>query len=167
MMGGAVACTGNKGCRFSATDTKPHAVELAKYLDERFKIDQPINLHVTGCPHSCAQHYIGDIGLLGMKVGGEEGYQVFVGGGSDHDQAIGRELIPAVKFNELPERITSLFTAFTDRRNEGESFLEFTRRHEIGELKSFCGGQSRDRERHLLPLIPGKRTVHRPNSAPG
>jgi ferredoxin-nitrite reductase len=141
MMAGAVACTGNRGCRFSATDTKRHAVELARYLDERFQIEQPINLHVTGCPHSCAQHYIGDIGLLGTKVGGEEGYQVFAGGGSDHDQAIGRELIPAVKFNELPQRMTSLFTAFTDRRNEGESFLEFTRRHEIGELKSFCGGQ--------------------------
>jgi ferredoxin-nitrite reductase len=141
MAAGAVACTGNQGCRFSATDTKRHAVELAAYLDERFKIDRPVNLHVTGCNHSCAQHYIGDIGLMGVKVGGEEGYQVVVGGGSDHDQAIGRELIAAVKFSELPERMNALFGAFTARRNEGESFLEFTRRHEIDELKSFCGGQ--------------------------
>ena len=140
MIAGTVACTGNKGCRFSATDTKLHAVELATYLDARFQIDQPVNLHVTGCPHSCAQHYIGDIGLLGAKVGGEEGYQVFVGGGSDQDQAIGRELIPAVKFSELPERMNTLFAAFMNRRNEGESFLGFTRRHEIDELKSFCGG---------------------------
>src|SRR5581483_3784834 len=73
---GAVACTGNKGCRYAATDTKRHALELAQHLDERFRIEQPLNLHVTGCPHSCAQHYIGDIGLLGAKVGGEEGYQV-------------------------------------------------------------------------------------------
>ncbi len=75
LLSGTVACTGNQGCRFSATDTKTHAVALADLLDERFPIlDQPINLHVTGCHHSCAQHYIGDLGLMGVKVGGEEGY---------------------------------------------------------------------------------------------
>jgi ferredoxin-nitrite reductase len=141
MMGGTVACTGNRGCRFSATDTKRHAVELANYLDQRFRIDQPVNLHVTGCPHSCAQHYIGDIGLLGAKVGGEEGYEVFVGGCSDQDQAIARELLPAIKFNDLAQAMNRLFTAFTNQRNEGESFLEFSRRHEIAELKSFCGDE--------------------------
>ena len=77
VLSGTVACTGNRGCRFAASDTKAHAVELANLLDARFKIEQPVNLHVTGCPHSCAQHYIGDIGLLGTKVSGQEGYQVF------------------------------------------------------------------------------------------
>ena len=86
VLSGTVACTGNRGCKYAASDTKAHAVELANLLDARFKIDQPVNLHVTGCPHSCAQHYIGDIGLLGAKVSGEEGYQVFLGGGSDQDQ---------------------------------------------------------------------------------
>ena len=90
---GTVACTGNRGCRYAATDTKAHAVELANLLDARFKIEQPVNLHVTGCPHSCAQHYIGDIGLLGTKVSGAEGYQVVIGGGSDQDQGLARELI--------------------------------------------------------------------------
>lgn len=53
---GAVACTGNKGCRYAATDTKAHALHLADFLDKRFQIQQPLNLHITGCPHSCAQH---------------------------------------------------------------------------------------------------------------
>ena len=94
---GVVACTGNTGCRFSATDTKAHALALVGFLGRAIQIAQPINLHVTGCPHSCAQHYIGDIGLLGTKVGGEEGYQVLVGGGSDERQGLGRELVPAVR----------------------------------------------------------------------
>jgi ferredoxin-nitrite reductase len=98
VLSGTVACTGNKGCRFSATDTKSHAVALANQLDSLFKIEQPINLHVTGCTHSCAQHYIGDIGLMG----GEEGYQIVIGGGSDQDQSIARELIPAIRFSDLP-----------------------------------------------------------------
>ena len=132
---GAVACTGNKGCRFSATDTKGHALQLASYLDERFKIQQPLNLHVTGCPHSCAQHYIGDIGLLGTKVGGEEGYQVLIGGGSDERQGLGRELVSAIRFSDLPPLMDRLFQAFEEKRHEDESFLAFTRRHEIERLK--------------------------------
>jgi ferredoxin-nitrite reductase len=134
---GAVACTGNRGCRYSATDTKAHAVELANLLDARFKIDQPVNLHVTGCPHSCAQHYVGDIGLLGTKISGEEGYQVVIGGGSDRDQGLARELVPSVRYRDLPAILESLFAAFEERRNPNESFLEFSRRHNIPELQSF------------------------------
>jgi ferredoxin-nitrite reductase len=138
VLSGTVACTGNKGCRFSATDTKTHAVALANKIDSLFKIEQPINLHVTGCAHSCAQHYIGDIGLMGVKVGGEEGYQVVIGGGSDQDQGLARELIPAIKFSDLPAVVENLFHAFTLHRKPEESFLEFSHRHNITELKSFC-----------------------------
>lgn len=135
---GTVACTGNKGCKYAATDTKSHAVDLANYLDERFQILQPVNLHVTGCHHSCAQHYIGDIGLLGVKVNGEEGYQVNLGGGSDQDQGLARELFPAVPFKELPQTMERLFTAFQSLRSPQETFLEFSRRHPIEDLQAFC-----------------------------
>jgi ferredoxin-nitrite reductase len=138
---GTVACTGNRGCKYAATDTKAHAVQLADFLDARFKIDQSVNLHVTGCPHSCAQHYIGDIGLLGTKVNGAEGYQVVVGGGSDQDRELARELIASVPFSELPPILERLFAAYTERRDAQESFLEFSRRHSIEELRSLCAAR--------------------------
>ncbi|OJU36012.1 MAG: ferredoxin--nitrite reductase, partial [Alphaproteobacteria bacterium 65-37] len=78
---GLVACTGNAGCKFAASNTKGHALKLADHLEARLAIDTPINIHLTGCHHSCAQHYIGDIGLIAVKVArGEEsveGYNVF------------------------------------------------------------------------------------------
>jgi ferredoxin-nitrite reductase len=144
VLSGTVACTGNKGCRFSATDTKAHAVALATQLDARFPkdgpqgIQQPVNLHVTGCHHSCAQHYIGDIGLMGVKVGGEEGYQVLIGGGADQDQGLARELIPSIRFADLPPKLEQLFVTFAGRREASESFLQFTRRHSLAELRQFC-----------------------------
>lgn len=133
---GAVACTGNRGCRYAATDTKAHAVELAQRLDSRFNVLQPVNLHVTGCPHSCAQHYVGDIGLLGTRVQGEEGYQVVIGGGADTDRGLARELISSIRYSELPSLLESLFASYLDQHRTGESFLEFTRRHTIAELRS-------------------------------
>ena len=65
---GLVACTGNTGCRFAASDTKEHAEEIARACEARVTLDTPVNIHLTGCHHSCAQHYIGDIGLIGARV---------------------------------------------------------------------------------------------------
>ncbi|RRA49607.1 NirA family protein [Acidipila sp. EB88] len=140
-LSGTVACTGNQGCRFAAADTKRHAVELARSLDARFTLAQPINLHVTGCHNSCAQHYIGDIGLMGVKVEGEEGYQVNLGGGADGDQGIARELFAGVKFTELVPRMHGLFHTFESRGTADESFLAFARRHSVDELRAMCTAQ--------------------------
>ena len=94
LRGGLVACTGNAGCKFSASDTKRHAAALADWLEARIAIDQPINIHLTGCHHSCAQHYVADIGLLATKVerGDDmvEGYDLLVGGGAGAEQKLGR-----------------------------------------------------------------------------
>jgi ferredoxin-nitrite reductase len=112
---------------------------LANHLDTAFPIlDQPINLHVTGCHHSCAQHYIGDIGLMGVKVGGEEGYQVLIGGGADSDQQLARELIPAIRFVELAPKLERLFASYVAKRETDETFLHFAHRHDITVLRSFC-----------------------------
>lgn len=132
---GTVACTGNRGCRYSATDTKSHALELARMLDSRFDLEHPINLHVTGCPHSCAQHYVGDIGLMGVKVRGEEGYQVVIGGGSDQDRGLARELFPAVPYRDIAPLLERLFETYAKQRQDHESFVEFTRRHGIERLR--------------------------------
>lgn len=140
---GTVACTGNRGCRYAATDTKAHAVALATHLDTRFPILPPVNLHVTGCTHSCAQHYVGDIGLLGAKVNGAEGYQVVIGGGADSEQGLARELISAIALDELPATLERLFAAYLERRRDDEAFVEFSRRHTIDELHAFCADKDR------------------------
>jgi ferredoxin-nitrite reductase len=142
VLSGTVACTGNQGCKYAQTDTKTHAVALATLLDERFRLSQPVNLHVTGCPNSCAQHYIGDIGLMGVKVGGEEGYQINLGGGSDQDQGLARELFPAIRFADLPPFMERLFAVFDEKKvAENETFLAFTRRHSIEDLRAFAEGK--------------------------
>jgi ferredoxin-nitrite reductase len=66
-----------------------------------------------------------------------------LGGGSDQDQGLARELFPAVKFGDLPPRIHNLFSAYTERATAGESFLAFTRRHAIEELQAFCQPEER------------------------
>ncbi|GAC1647107.1 MAG: hypothetical protein NVS9B15_05560 [Acidobacteriaceae bacterium] len=76
---------------------------------------------------------------MGVKVGGEEGYQVMLGGGADQSQGLARELIPAIRFSELPPTMHRLFAVYRDRCATDESFLSFTRRHSIEELRQFSG----------------------------
>ena len=137
---GVVACTGNRYCKFSSTDTKRHAVDLMEFLEEKLNLDQAINIHITGCPHSCAQHYIGDIGLLGTKVKhGEEsveGYHVFVGGGFGDRQALGRKIAGPLPYEEVRRYLERALRIYLEGRESGESFQEFTGRHDLESLKA-------------------------------
>ena len=139
---GMVACTGIKGCRFSASDTKGHAEEIVRWCEAHVTIDTPVNIHLTGCHNSCAQHYIGDIGLIGARVETSEegdtveGYHIMVGGGFGPDAAIGRELYQNVKAEDAPKTVERMLKAYlANRASRDETFLVFTRRHEIDALK--------------------------------
>jgi len=144
---GLVACTGSAGCKFAAADTKKHALAIARQLESKLELDQPINIHVTGCPHSCAQHYIGDIGLLATKVpvGDDlvEGYHLYLGGGYGADQALGREYARNIQADELPERLEAMLRAYLEHRaDSSETFAAFTRRHSIEQLRELSEAAS-------------------------
>ena len=141
---GTVACTGNTGCKFSASDTKRHAAAIIERIEQRVALDTPVNIHLTGCHHSCAQHYIGDIGLLACKVSaGEdaevEGYHLHVGGGHGESKALGREVVRDVKADDLPAVVERLLASYLARRaGTGEPFHVFARRHSVEQLRDFC-----------------------------
>jgi ferredoxin-nitrite reductase len=138
---GLVACTGNTGCKFSATDTKGEALRLAEHLDPLFALDRPVNIHMTGCPNSCAQHAVGDIGLLGLKLGDdlEEGYAVLLGGGAGAERMLAREIHPGVTAAELPARIEGILQGYLAHREAGESFHDFANRHPVETLRTLFG----------------------------
>jgi ferredoxin-nitrite reductase len=139
---GLIACTGNMGCKFAASDTKRHAEEIARWCEARVALDGPINIHLTGCHHSCAQHYVGDIGLLACKVQETEdseqieGYHVLVGGGFGPDATLAREIYRDVKATDVPATIERLLKAYlAGRASKEESFPAFARRHDDAAIK--------------------------------
>jgi ferredoxin-nitrite reductase len=138
---GLVACTGNRGCKFANSDTKGHALAIAEHVETRLTLDQPVNIHLTGCPHSCAQHYIGDIGLVAVKVAvGDddhvEGYQIHAGGGFGSDASIAQLIYSDVKAEDAPAHVEGLLKAYlAHRADAAESFHAFTRRYDVEALK--------------------------------
>jgi ferredoxin-nitrite reductase len=142
---GVIACTGNSYCKFAQSNTKGHALDLIKHLERKFALDQPINIHLTGCPNSCAQHYMGDIGLLGTKtkLGGEtfEAYHVFVGGGFGSHQAVGRQIFAGVAFGDLPLTLEKILAGYLRHRTTGERFQTFTQRHDVNTLQAIFSNE--------------------------
>ncbi|PJG56585.1 ferredoxin--nitrite reductase [Bradyrhizobium forestalis] len=144
---GLIACTGNAGCRFAAANTKRHAAEIGDWCEPRVDMDKPVNIHVTGCHHSCAQHYISDIGLIGARVpAGEEdtveGYHLFTGGGFGPDADVGQEVYHDLKAEDAPKTVERLLKAYiAHRASPDETFLSFARRHDGETLRKLADAQ--------------------------
>ena len=140
---GLVACTGAQGCKFAAAPTKKNAEDLALYLEPRVTLDTPVNIHLTGCHNSCAQHYIGDVGLIGARVPINEdgdtvdGYDILVGGGYSGQASIGREIFPKVAADAAPRVVEGLLkTYLAHRSGPDESFHAFTAARGVDALKA-------------------------------
>jgi ferredoxin-nitrite reductase len=143
---GLVACTGSTGCRFAAAHTKEHAEEIAAWCEPRVTLDTPVNIHVTGCHHSCAQHYIGDIGLIAARVpvndDGDtvDGYHVLVGGGFGPDARLARDIYRNIKAEDAPLTVERILKGYLAHREGNETFLAFSKRHEADALKAMFDG---------------------------
>jgi len=106
-----------------------------------------VNIHVTGCHHSCAQHYISDIGLIGARVPVNdedtvEGYHLFTGGGFGPDADVGQEVYHDLKAEDAPKTVEGLLKAYiAHRASPDESFLSFARRHDGETLRKLADAQ--------------------------
>jgi ferredoxin-nitrite reductase len=152
--GRSIACTGEPHCNFSVTETKTRLGALLEHLEGRFGTEiAELGLHLDGCPHACAQHWVGDLGFQGTTARDEAGarrqaYDIFVRGGIGPDAAIGRPLFRRVLSEQLHEAVEGLVGGWLDGRNEGESFTAFQRRLTDDELGALAGVEpARARER--------------------
>jgi sulfite reductase (ferredoxin) len=142
---GTVACTGSEFCKLALTETKGFARWMVEDLERRLPgFEQHVKIHVTGCPNSCGQHWIADIGIEGkkMKVDGvlEDAYYFCLGGGLGLHQAKARPVGYRVSAAEVPAAIERLLTVYLAERIPGENFRQFCARHTDADLRTFLAG---------------------------
>jgi sulfite reductase beta subunit-like hemoprotein len=153
--GRSIACTGEPHCNFSVTETKSRLGRLIDSLEDRFgEAIAPLRLNLDGCPHACAQHWVGDLGFQGTTARDDEGarhqaYDIFVRGGLGPDAAIGGSLFRRVPTEDLDEAVAGLVGGWLEGRRLDESFTAFTRRltdDELGALAGLEPAKKRQRE---------------------
>jgi ferredoxin-nitrite reductase len=143
--GGSIACTGEPHCNFSVTETKTRLDSLIQALEGRFgDAIADLRLHLDGCPHACAQHWVGDIGFQGSTARDAEGvrhqdYEIYLRGSLGPEAAIGRPLFRRVPTTELDETVSGLIAGGLEQRGDGESFREFCDRSDDEALGVLAG----------------------------
>ena len=143
---GTVACSGSEYCKLAITETKSFSRWLVEELEERLPgFEQHLKLHVTGCPNSCGQHWIADIGIEGkkIKVGDrmEDAYYFCVGGAVGLHQSIARPVGFRCAATEVPDAIERLLRRYLDDRQHNENLRQFFARHSDTELREFLAGE--------------------------
>jgi sulfite reductase (ferredoxin) len=142
---GAIACSGTEFCKLAITETKSFSRWLVEELEERVPgFDQDLKLHVTGCPNSCGQHWIADIGIEGkkLKVDGRmvDAYYFCLGGAVGLHQGTARPVGYRCPANEVPDAIARLLRRYTEDRRPAENLRSFFARHSNDDLREFLAG---------------------------
>jgi sulfite reductase (ferredoxin) len=143
---GTIACTGTEFCKLALTETKGFAHWLVEDLEARLPgFDQHVKIHITGCPNSCGQHWIADLGIEGKKIKVEgqmvDAYYFCVGGAVGKHQAKARPIGYRAPATEVPAAIERLLRAYLGERRDGENFREFCGRHADEELRALLAGR--------------------------
>ena len=143
---GVVACSGSEFCKIAITETKSFSRWLVEELEERLPgFEQHLKLHVTGCPNSCGQHWIADIGIEGkkIKVDGEQkdAYYFCVGGAVGLHQSVARPIGYRCLASEVPDAIERLLNRYLDERSPDENLRHFFARHSDEELRECLAGK--------------------------
>ncbi len=156
---GVVACTGSEFCRFAIVETKARALEWARQLDRRFAAklgtagrdgrgEGIVRMHFSGCPASCAQPQVADIGFRGDTAhdGGEivEAVDIGLGGSLGADAAFGDWVEGAMPVDRVVDSVGRLLDRFLLDRQGNEQFRQWARRHEAASLRSALGGEASD-----------------------
>jgi sulfite reductase (ferredoxin) len=144
---GILACTGSEFCKLAVTETKDFALWLVDNLEERLPgFNEHIKLNITGCPNSCAQHWIADLGLEGSKIKLDgrlaDAYSFWVGGSVGKHQSFATAVGYRCLAEETPAAIERLLRVFLHRRHGGERLREFFRRHTREEIRSFLDSKA-------------------------
>jgi sulfite reductase (ferredoxin) len=143
---GAIACSGSEFCKLAITETKSFSRWLVEELEERLPgFEQHLKLHVTGCPNSCGQHWIADIGIEGKKIkSGErllDAYYFCLGGAVGLHQSIARPIGYRCLATEVPDAIERLLQHYLSAKSPAENLRQFFARHSDAELREFLAGE--------------------------
>ena len=146
LYGSSIACTGEPHCNYAVTPTKPKLASIIDHLRQRFGTQADgLRINLDGCPHACAHHWTGDIGLQGTTGRGANGepleaFDVILGGGMGVHAAIGRPVVRRVPSRLVEECVARLVEGYLAQRLPGERFASFCTRTPADELVAIARG---------------------------
>ncbi len=125
-----ICCPGLDFCSLA----NARSIDVAKLINDRFDDYDylydlgELDIKMSGCMNACGHHHVGNIGILGVDKGGEEWYQITIGGAAGADASLGTVIGPSVRKADVPETIARLLAVYVEYRQGDERFLDTVRR---------------------------------------
>jgi sulfite reductase (NADPH) hemoprotein beta-component len=125
-----ICCPGLDFCSLANAGS----IEVARQINEHFDDYDYIydlgelEVKMSGCMNACGHHHVGHIGILGVDKGGQEWYQITIGGAAGTDAALGTVIGPSVAKADVAQTIAGLLDVYVEQRRPGERFLDTVRR---------------------------------------
>jgi sulfite reductase (NADPH) hemoprotein beta-component len=132
-----ICCPGLDFCSLANAGS----IDVARLINERFDDYDyiydlgEIDVKMSGCMNACGHHHVGNIGILGVDKGGEEWYQITIGGAAGADASLGSVIGPSVSKAQVAETIERLLEVYVEERTPEERFLDTVRRLGIKPFK--------------------------------
>jgi sulfite reductase (NADPH) hemoprotein beta-component len=132
-----ICCPGLDFCSLANAGS----IDVARLINERFDDYDyiydlgEIDIKMSGCMNACGHHHVGNIGILGVDKGGEEWYQITIGGAAGADASLGTVIGPSVPKAQVAETIERLLEVYVQERDPEERFLDTVRRLGIKPFK--------------------------------
>ena len=125
-----ICCPGLDFCSLANAGS----IDVARQINQRFDDYDYIydlgelDVKMSGCMNACGHHHVGNIGILGVDKGGQEWYQITIGGSAGADASLGTVIGPSVAKAAVPETIAQLLSVYVEQRQVDECFLDTVRR---------------------------------------
>lgn len=136
-----ICCPGGDFCSLANARSIPLAAAVGAKLGRIEETLGPLAINISGCVNACGHHHVGHIGVLGVEKGGEDWYQVLLGGRADRGGRLGSLLGKAVRQDEVPQLIERLLRCYIEVRLEGETFISAVERLGVDAFKRAIEGE--------------------------
>ncbi len=143
---GVTACSGNTYCKLATIETKQRVVNIVEHLEAEGLADHHLNIALSACPNTCANHSVSDIGLQGCKTKQDgktvEAFNVFYGGATGDHMAFAEQTFKQVPGDRINDYLAYGVKVYKRRRHHsGESYAAFCKRHGSATLERMCEPQ--------------------------
>ncbi|MFN4245231.1 MAG: hypothetical protein ACK4F9_03660 [Brevinematia bacterium] len=129
------SCPGAYSCKLAIT----YPYNLAEAIAREVEDLENIRINISGCPNSCGQHHIGDIGFSGNSITNNDGtipfYLMYLGGYPYEENAVIGNAVLKLPSKKVPLAVKKIVEIYKQNRNEVESFREFLKRFDLDIIK--------------------------------
>jgi NAD(P)H-nitrite reductase large subunit len=129
------ACPGNTVCTFGVQDSLAFGIELEDHFSGR-EFPAKVKIGVSGCPFSCTENFVRDIGIMGKK----KGWTVTFGGSSTRSPRVGDVIAEDLGNEEVKKLLDRCLSFYSENAKKKERSARFIARIGIETFKAAVSG---------------------------